>query len=152
MGPHSYDPGVSESDVMWATEIPLSSVDFDLHNQEATLHVKNVLVFDTFTVPNSLDTRHPMGKVNAIINSLRIEWRGTTAERSHIDCVDAFRGHFFEDKATIEVVATTPETPAKDCPPTAQRNGFRFVSDPAHTTISHFAQIGREQNGVFFRP
>ena len=81
MGPHSYDPGVSENDVMWTTEIPESSVDFDFHEEEASLHVKNVLVFDAFTVPNSLDTHHPMGKVHAVINSLRIEWRGTTFRR-----------------------------------------------------------------------
>jgi len=50
---------------MWTTEIPESSVDFDLGAEEASLHVKNVLVFDAFTVPNSLDTRHAMGKVHA---------------------------------------------------------------------------------------
>jgi hypothetical protein len=150
LGPHSYDPGVSESDVMWTTEIPNDSVDVDLREEEASLRVKNVLVFDAFTVPNSLDTRHPMGKVNAVINSLRMKWRGTTQERSHNDCADAFRGHFFEDVATIEVVVTTPEVPAKACPPTPRRNGFHFVSDPAHTSVSHFAQIGRERNGVFF--
>ena len=150
MGPHSYDPGVSESDVLWTTEIPESSIDFDWGHQEASLQVKHVLVFDAFTVPNSLDTRHPMGKVNAVINSLKMEWRGTTRRRTHTDCADGFRGEFFEDVATIEVIATTPETPARACPPTVRRDGFRFVSDPAHTSISHFAQIGRERNGAFF--
>ena len=150
MGPHSYDPGVSESDVLWTTEIPDGSVDFDFNEQEAVLHVRNVLVFDAFTVPNSLNTFHPLGKVNSVINSLRIEWRGTTARRTHRDCTDAFRGEFFEDVATIEVVATTPEGVARNCPGTAARHGFRFESDPAHTSVSHFAQIGRERNGVFF--
>jgi hypothetical protein len=150
LGPHSYDPGVSESDVMWTTEIPDGSVEVDLKEEEASLRVKNVLVFDAFTVPNSLNTFHPMGKVPSVINSLRMEWRGTTHRRSHTDCVDAFRGAFLENTATIEVVATTPPTPAKACPPTPAGHGFRFVSDPAHTSISHFAQIGRERNGVFF--
>jgi len=150
LGPHSYDPGVSENDVMWTTEIPESSIDFDLREEEASLHLKNVLVFDAFTVPNSLDTHHPMGKVHAVINSLRMEWRGTTFRRSHSDCVDAFRGDYFEDRATIEVIATTPPGPATACPPRAARNGFRFVSDPANTSVSHFAQIGREHNGIFF--
>lgn len=150
LGPHSYDPGVSESDVVWTTEIPEGSVDVDLREEEASLHVKNVLVFDAFTVPNSLSTFHPMGKVHAVINSLRMEWRGTTVRRSHSDCVDAFRGEYFEDRATIEVIATTPPGPASTCPPRAARNGFRFVSDSAETSVSHFAQIGREHNGVFF--
>ncbi|HEY1305095.1 MAG TPA: hypothetical protein VGF24_16175 [Vicinamibacterales bacterium] len=150
MGPHSYDPGVSENDVMWTTEIPESSVDFDRHEEEAVLHVRNVIVFDAFTVPNSLDTHHPLGKVHAIINSLRIEWHNTTVRRSHTDCVDAFRGDYFEDSATIDVIATTPPTAARACAPTAARNGFRFVSDAADTSVSHFAQIGRERNGIFF--
>jgi len=150
LGPHSYDPGVSENDVMWTTEIPDSSVDFDFTEEEASLHLKNVLIFDAFTVPNSLNTFHPMGKVHAIINSLRMEWRGTTNRRSHEDCVDAFRGEFLENRATIEVVVTTPPTAARACNPTKGMHGFRFVSDPAHTSVSHFAQIGRERNGVFF--
>jgi hypothetical protein len=111
--------------------------------------VKDVLVFDTFTVPNSLDAHHPMGpKVNAIINSLRIDWSGTIMRRSHTDCVDAFRGEFFEDSATIEVTATTLPIPAGECPPRKAMPGFRFVS--TKTTLVHFAQIGRERNGVFF--
>ena len=150
MGPHSYDPGVSENDVMWTTEIPEGSVDFDFGDAEASLHLTNVLVFDAFTVPNSLDTHHPLGKVHAVINSLRMTWRGTTFRRSHSDCVDAFRGEYIEDSATIEVIATTPRGAATACPPRAARNGFRFVSDPANTSVSHFAQIGREHNGIFF--
>jgi hypothetical protein len=145
---HSYDPGLSESEVVWTTEIPEGSIDFDFHQEEASLHVRNVLVFDTFTVQNSLDPHHPMSKVNAVINSLRIDWSGTITRRSHTDCVDAFRGDFFENSATIEVVATTPAMPASACPPRMARNGFRFVSK--ETTLVHFAQIGRERNGVFF--
>jgi hypothetical protein len=150
LGEHSYDPGISESEVLWTTEIPEASIKFNFRKEEATLYVKNVLVFDTFTVANSLDPHHPIPKVNAVINSLRIHWSGTINRRSHTDCVDAFRGDFLEDRATIEVVATTPPTAASTCPPRPARNGFRFVSDPAETSISEFAQIGRERNGVFF--
>jgi hypothetical protein len=151
LGPHSYDPGLSESEVVWSTEVPEGGVTIDLGKGDASLHLRNVLVFDTFTVANSLDQHHPMGsKLNAVINSLRIHWSGTTSRKTHIDCVDAFRGSFMEDAATIEVTATTPPAPASTCPPRMARHGFRFVSDPAHTTISHFAQIGRERNGVFF--
>ncbi len=150
MGPHSYDPGLSESEVIWSTEVPEESIKVSFGKEEASLRLRNVLVFDTFTVPNSLDQHHPIPKVNAVINSLRIKWSGTIARKSHTDCVDAFRGSFLENAATIEVTATTPPMPASSCPPRVARHGFRFVSDPAETTISHFAQIGREQNGVFF--
>jgi hypothetical protein len=65
LDPHLYSPGVSGSDVVWTTEIPEASVEFDLREEEASLHLKNVFVFDAFTVPNALNTFHPMGKVRA---------------------------------------------------------------------------------------
>ena len=150
MGPHSWDPGITPSGVTWIVPIPHGSVHFDLDDEEATLDVKNALVFDGFTVPNSLNTFHPLGHVDSVMNSLRMKWSGTTNKRSVNDCADAFRGDFFENTATIAVTATTPPAPARTCPPTPARNGFRFVSDPASTSISHFAQIGRERNGVFY--
>ena len=135
---------------MWNAAIPTGSVQFDLEEEVATLTVKNALVFDAFTVPNSLNTFHPLGHVNSVINSLRMRWSGTKNTRSVTDCADGFHGDFFENSATIEVTATTPPGPARSCPPTPARNGFRFVSDPASTSVSHFAQIGREKNGVFY--
>jgi hypothetical protein len=32
----------------------------------------------------------------------------------------------------------------------AREKGFKFVSDPANTSTTVFAAIGRERNGVFF--
>ena len=149
LGFHSYDVGVTPSEVLWTTPIPSGSVDFDMDDEKASLHVKDVLVFEVFTVPNSFDPNHPLGRVNAVINSMRIEWSGTTRATSFSNCdPNAFRGEFLENSATIEVTATTPPTPARDCPHTAARHGFRFVS--SKTTASHFSQIGRERNGVFF--
>ena len=150
MGPHSWDPGTTPSLVFWTTPIPGGSVKVDLRKETASLNVKNVLVFDSFTlIPNALDPNHPAGHVNSIIDSLHVEWSGTTRPTSFDNCdPNAFRGKYFEDSATIEVAATTPPTPAR-CGSKAM-NGFRFVSDPASTSKSRFAQIGRERNGVFF--
>ena len=149
MGPHSWDPGVSPSEKMWTAPISNGGVKVDLKKGKATLNVKDVFVFDAFTVPNSLDTAHPLGRVSGIINSLRMEWT-TQFTKSWTDCPDGFKGDFFEGSATIEVTATTPTVPASTCPPNQGRNGFRFVSNPAATSVSHFAQIGSERNGVFF--
>ena len=85
---------MTESEVTWTTEIPPASIDVDFEAQQASLHLKNVLVFDTFTVANSLDPHHPIPKVNAVLNSLRMHWSGSINRRSHTDCVDAFRGEF----------------------------------------------------------
>jgi hypothetical protein len=151
LGPHSWDPGITPSGVFWTTPAEHGGVTVNLRREKALLHVKNVSVFDGFTVPNALDEAHPLGHVPSIINSLRIEWSNTTRATSFSNCeVNGFRGRYFEDTATIEVIATTPPTPARMCPPAPARHGFRFVSDPAHTTINHFSLIGRERNGIFF--
>ncbi|PYQ07397.1 MAG: hypothetical protein DMF82_03960 [Acidobacteria bacterium] len=79
MGPHSWDPGTSPSLVFWTTAVRRDSVKVDLKQERASLRVKNVLVFDSFTlIPNALDPNHPAGHANSIINSLRMDWSGTT--------------------------------------------------------------------------
>ena len=150
MGPHSWDPGTSPSLVFWTTAVRRDSVKVDLKQERASLRVKNVLVFDSFTlIPNALDPNHPAGHANSIINSLRMDWSGTTRATTFRNCEpNAFRGSYFEDSATIEVTATT--FPAPDRCGSKPMHGFRFVSDPASTSKSRFAQIGRERNGVWF--
>ena len=115
----------------------------DLAAGTASLHANNICVFDAFTVANSLNVARPLGNlVKGVINSLRIEWSSVQRRvTGFADSVDQFRGNFVETSAQIEVTATTPLSTG---------HGFRFVSDPGATTVSHFAQIGNEQNGVFF--
>jgi hypothetical protein len=150
LGPHSWDPGISPSLVFWTAAAPQANIKVDLREEKASLRVKNVIVFDSFTlIPNALDPNHPAGHANGVINSLRMEWSGTTRATTFENCEpNAFRGRFFEDTATIEVTATTRATPER-CG-SRPMHGFRFVSDPASTSKSRFAQIGRERNGVFF--
>lgn len=116
-------------------------MDFD--DAEAALQLRNFCVLDAFTIPNSFDASHPMGHpVAAVINSLSMRWSGVKRKTSFTstDPQDHFTGDFIEDSATIEVdVTTLPST----------GHGFHFVSDPASTTVSNFAQIGRERNGKF---
>lgn len=148
MGPHSYDPGVSQTLAFWTTQIPNNSVFLDLEAGEAILDFRNLrTVFDAFTVPNSGSSNRALGFVGAIINSLRIHWTGVLRRVSYGNPVTQFSGQFVETLATIEVTTTTPAT-RPPFTPTLQ-NRFRFVADPA-TTVTNFAQIGRERNGIFF--
>ena len=125
----------------WTTAIPDGSVNFDFANGEAELRFRNVPVFDAFTVRNSLDGDRPLGPpVSAMVDSLDIRWSGvtrTTTFRSS-DPRDMFAGAFNETGATISVAVTTPARTG---------HGFHFVSDPAATSTSTFAQIGMESSG-----
>jgi len=142
LGPHSYDPGVSPNGVFWATAIPEDSVEVHLGKGAASLHVTDISVFDAFTIPNSLNPLHPLGRVPATINSLDIEWSGVTRRLQFSDEANTFAGFFLENSATIEVSVTTPPSPG--------RHGFSFVSDPASTSIRNFAQVAHDHNGSFF--
>ena len=142
MGFHSYDAGILQTLVVWVAAIPEGSAHVDLDAGEASLHVKNICVLDTFTVANSLNPNHPMGNpVAAEIQSLDINWTGISRRTSFRSPTEKFAGNYVENSATIEVTVTTL---------TSTGHGFRFVSAPARTTVSHFAQIGQERNGAFF--
>jgi hypothetical protein len=134
--------------VFWAVHIPNGSAHVDLDQGTASLHVENLCVFDAFTVPNSIEgVNRAVNPVSGIINSLRIEWSGITTVENANESVNQMRGTFVEGTASIAVTATTPRTIV-----TALSNGhgFRFVSDPASTSVNHFALIGQEQNGVYY--
>jgi hypothetical protein len=110
--------------------------------------VHNLCVFDWFTLVNSiLGIERPVNGVLAIINSLHIEWSGVKMTETANEPVNQMRGTFVQNSATIALTATTPKTMV-----TALSNGhgFRFVSDPASTSVNAFALIGYEQNGVYF--
>ena len=138
-GAHSYDPGIAPNGLFWTIPIPEDSIDIHLGKGAAVLEAANVPLFDAFTVANSFSKAVP--RVPAAI-SLRIEWSGITKTLQFSDATDQFAGYFLENSATIEVTATTP--------PSGALHGFLFVSDPASTTISNFAQVGHDHNGSFF--
>ncbi len=107
--------------------------------------MRNVAVFDAFTVPNSIDQSRPFGTppVSAKINSMTITWSGVTRTTmfTSTDPQERFAGTFKETDSRITVTVTTP---------TSTAHGFRFVSDQASTSTSNFAQMGMERNGHFF--
>ena len=114
----------------------------------ASLRVHKLCLFDAFTVPNSLaGVNRPVNVVLGMFNSLEMEWTATGAVQTVNEPVNQMRGTFVEATATIEVTATTTRTFETTL---SNGHGFRFISDPAATTISHFALIGEEQNGVFY--
>jgi len=140
---------LSATDVFWVTPIPEGSVDVDLDAGSASLQVENLCVYDAFTVPNSImGVNRPVNQVKGIIDKLKIEWSGISRRLSANESVNQMRGNFVENnRATIAVTATTLKTAVTSL---SNGHGFRFVSDPASTSVSHFAEIGEEWNGVFF--
>ena len=78
--------------------------------------------------------------MSAVIDALDLRWSGVTRRiRGFSDPVNQFSEDFVETSATIDVTMTTPKSTG---------HVFRFISSA--TTTVHFAQIGRETNGMFF--
>ncbi len=68
--------------------------------------------------------------------SFRIRWSGVKARVKLRDETNQFVGNFIEDTATVGW--------------SSHQDGFKFVSAPASTSTTVFAEIGHERNGVFF--
>jgi hypothetical protein len=139
---------LSPTNVFWVANIPEGSAHVDLDEGTASLHVRNMCVYDAFTVPNSaMGVNRAVNQVQGIIDSLDIEWSGILKRDVANQPVNKMRGTFVENTARIEVTATTPMTVVTSL---SNGHGFRFVSNPASTSVSNFAQIGQESNGVYF--
>jgi hypothetical protein len=129
---HDYDPGITASGLFWTIAIPDHSVEAELEDAEARLHLSNLSINDYGSIPNGLfHFNLPLaGKV-----SLDLRWfhelkRGTTTKPDM-----RFEQNYVQTKAHISWSGRTG-------------------SDHFHTTEGqqtvHFAQIARERNGSFF--
>ncbi len=129
---HDFNPGIAPSGLFWTIRIPDESVEINLDNATASMKLSDVELRDHFNVPNSL-LRGPSVPADL---SFHMRWSGVL-QRVHLhDEQNTFDAHVIEDTATMALSAST--------------QGFTFVSDPADTSTTIFAEIGSERNGVFF--
>jgi hypothetical protein len=105
-------------------------IDFD--TGEATL-IADLDVLDGGNLPNSL----ALGAAVPTNVTYELRWRGPISREVSVRDTDhGFRGLFRENSATLSW--------------SASRSGFTFASDSANTSMSAFAELGRESNGIFF--
>lgn len=94
----------------------------------------NLPIRDYGSIPNALSGPNAAFTPGTV--SFAIEWSGVTKRESIGDPTLSFTAQVIENTATMQWTATT--------------GGVTFVSDPANTSHSVFAEIGHERNGVFF--
>jgi len=129
---HDFNPGIAPSGLFWTIRIPDESVEVDLDDAEASMSLSDVEIRDFFNIGNAL----MRGKSIHADVSFHIRWSGVKKRVKTSDETNQFVGNYIEDTATMAW--------------SAQEEGFKFVSDPADTSTTVFAEIGRERNGVFF--
>jgi hypothetical protein len=105
-------------------------VQVNLGSGAAALHVANIAVGAYGNVVNALTG----GPGVASMVSFDIIWSGVDERIKIRNESTDFGGQFIRNSATMTWSAT--------------ESGFSFTSDPDD---SHFAEIGHERNGVFFR-
>jgi hypothetical protein len=129
---HDFDPGVSPTGVFWTVPVPSDNVAVHSGEGDAAVDVNNLALHDFFSLPNFFSG----GSSAPAVVSYHLRWSGVTKRVKTRDVVNGFAGEFIENNATLEW--------------SAQTDHFEFVSDPANTSTSSFAEVGHERNGVFF--
>lgn len=114
--------------------LPASSVRVNAGSGSARLHAIDVAVRDYHDIPNAL-TGGPF--VDGTV-SFDVRWTGGGGHVKVRDHTNDFGGRYVEGTSTIEWSGQNAK-------------GESFQSDPANTSITHFAQVGKERNGIFFQ-
>jgi len=127
------NPGITLTGLFWRMAVPENSVDVDFGKGRAEFRVENVEIEDYGTFLNSLFG----GPSDPATVSFKVHWAGTSPQERVVDTAGEMEGQFIRNAATMEWSATTAN--------------YKFVSQPASTSSSLFAEIAHERNGVFFR-
>jgi hypothetical protein len=69
--------------------------------------------------------------------SFEVRWFGAGDRANNKNKANGFAGEYVRNQAQMEWTATVGD--------------FRYVSAPASTSASEFAELGTERNGSFFR-
>jgi hypothetical protein len=129
---HDLNPGIRPSGLFWVQPVSRDALMVDLEEGEASLALKDMDEEDFHNLRNALIN----GPSDPASVTLEMRWNAIAGPISVTDPVHRFTGRFRLCSVQIEWSATVP--------------GFRFMSDPASTTVNVRSVIGREHNGVFF--
>jgi hypothetical protein len=128
------NPGITPSGLFWTTVIPAGSVSVNPGKGRASLQVRNIVVTDYGDYGNALFGGGPP-PVPATV-SFEVQWSGVAERVNVVNPTDGFAGEFVRNSAQMAWSATVGD--------------YSFVSAPASTSSSIFAEVGHERNGVFF--
>jgi len=130
---HDYNPGIEKDGRFWTTPISRGAVEVHQGSGSARLHATDFKIDDYHDVINALKGGP---ELDAVV-SFDVRWKGGGGHFKERDDTNHFEGRYVEGTATIEWSGLT-------------ENGQFFQSDPANTSTTVFAEVGKERNGVFF--
>jgi len=129
---HDFTPPIPASGLFWTIPVSPDSVRIDLDQASASLRMSDL------PIPDWGDLRYATtdGPNVPSVVSFNVRWDGALNRASRRHEEQHWMGDYVQTQATIEW--------------SAQRDGFRFASDPASSSQSQAAVMGRHRNGVFF--
>jgi hypothetical protein len=127
------NPGIAPSGLFWTTPIPVNSLDVNLGKGSASIKITDISIEDYGNFGNSLGG----GPSVPATLSYEIHWFGQNSLDHVVSPDGLMTGQFVRNSAQMEWSATVGD--------------YQFVSDPASTSFSSFAEIGHERNGIFFQ-
>ena len=127
------NPGITTTGLFWTMEVPGDSVEVNFGKGRAELRVEHARIRDYGNFLNSLFG----GPSEPATASFEVHWAGRSPRQHVVNAAGEMEGQFIRNAATMEWSATTAR--------------YKFVSQPASTSSSLFAEIAHERNGVFFR-
>jgi len=128
------NPGIAPSGLFWTTALPENAVKVNLGDGSAVMQATNLSVLDFGDFGNSL-FGGGVPPVPATV-SFTVRWSGVLDRAKVVSTDTGMTGEFIRNTAQMEWSATVGD--------------FDFVSAPAETSASDFAEIGQERNGTFF--
>jgi hypothetical protein len=128
---HDFAPPVAPSGLFWTVPVPDDAVTVNLAAGTAELHIRNMDVLDSYSIPNNLAG----GPTEPATVGFDLYWSDPTGVESIVNDEQGYAGTFLEVTSALEWSGQTAE--------------FAFISDPAPTSTSLFGLIGYEANGVF---
>lgn len=131
MQTHDFNSGI-DNGLFWTKRIPDSSVEIHLDKNRAMMRVQTIELEDYHDVVNALQD----GPSKEAVASFTVHWSGHNTTQHIHDAKQQFRGTYSLGKVTVEWKA--------------EEAGLTYETDPASTSETVFALLGRERNGVFF--
>ena len=128
---HDNNPGISPSGLFWTVRVPDKAVTYDEKSGIGSLKVEGIRLFDHYHVANALAG----GPSDKVVASFTSRWKATGKPERVSSESDDFVGMFRDAVSTVEWES--------------QGSGFSYKTDPANTSTTVFALIGRERNGAF---
>jgi hypothetical protein len=123
--------------LFWTVPLPASGVQVDPTSGNAYLRATKVPIFDWTSLENALFMGNNPPPIPGWV-SFHVVWKGT-GPASEINSTDPtkgiFAGTFIQATAQMQWSAAAGD--------------FTFESDPLDTSISTFAEVGQETNGLF---